>query len=391
LIVLPSLKLILVENDRIQNAVNSITANITVPTLRAKAFPSNISEDFLALLLQLTRMPQASKLWRKDVSDAFNDIKFFNMPLNLIQSYWLSIILEYVKNDNDRLPELLLKITAPTSAGIVFGVGATSARLEADRKTQLNLRRVALLLLSSPHDAFAQNIATIQDKIVELISATPSSSPSSATRAEVFILLRTIFLKVSTIHLGSLWPIVNAELQSALILVLPDSEGFDKYTNWSVIQAAKLLDTLITLDLDEFQLHEWLYISDTIDAVYRPPDILPTSLVDSVSEGLAQIHVETDASTETPFSNAVLSAANGPELRKPVLDVLLDSEAFDPADLRAMPKQDLAARILRPFFGQLSLLAFEATYGMLRPNMKSCLDGILKDIFEDSTEVELIR
>jgi hypothetical protein len=389
--VIPQLKLILVENDRVLNAVNSITANVTGPTLRAKTFPSNVDQKFLAVLHQLSKIPQASKLWKKDVSDALNDARFFSMPLDLIQKHWLPIIHEYIRNDNDRLPEFLSRITAPTTAGIVFGVGATSARLEADRRTQMNLRRIGLLLLSSPTDTFAQSITSVQDKLVELLSATAISSPSSATRADIFLLMRVIFLKVSTVHLGSIWPVVTAELQSALLSVLPDSDDFDKYSNLSVFQAAKLLDTLITLDLDEFQLHEWLFITDTIDAVYRAQDMSPIALVDSISESLGQLAVESDLPEDSTAINSVLSSANGVELRQPILDVLLDSEALDLADLKAMPKQDLAVRILRPFFGQLSLLAFEATYGMLRPDTKRCFDGILKDIFEDSSDSDIIR
>jgi hypothetical protein len=379
------------ENDRVQNAVNSITANVTGPTLRARAFPSNIDRKFLALLYELTKIPQASKLWKKDVSDALNDSRFFMMPLDLIEEHWLSIIHEYIRNDNDRLPEFLSRIPAPTTAGIVFGVGATSARLDADRRTQMNLRRIALVIMASPTDAFAQSITSIQEKLVELLSATATSSPSSATRTDIFLLMRVIFVKVSTVHLGSIWPILTSELQSALLSVLPESDDFEKYSNLSVIQAAKLLDTLVVLDLDEFQLHEWLFITDTIDAVYRAPDTSPLALVDSLSESLAGLTVESDLPEDSTAKNAVLSSANGVELRRPILDVLLESEALDLADLKAMPKQDLAVRILKPFFGQLSLLAFEATYGMLRPDMKRCLDGIIKDVFEDSGDPDTFR
>jgi hypothetical protein len=390
-LIIPQLKVILVENDRVQNAVNSITANVTGPTLRAKTFPSNIDQRFLAVLQQLTKIPQASKLWKKDVSDAINDARFFSMPFELVSGYWLPIIYEYARNDNDRLPDILTRITAPTTAGLVFGVGAASARIEADRRVQLNLRRIALLLLASPSDTFAQSITNIQEKLVELLTATPTSSPSTATRADVFILLQAIFLKISTIHLGSIWPIVNSELQSALLSVLPDSEDYDKYSNNSVIHAAKLLDTLLTLDLDEFQLHEWLFITDTIDAVYRPQNVPSVALVDTISESLSQVTIEPGNGEEITASTTRLSSANNTGLRRPILDILLRSDTLDIADLKAMPKQDLAARVLRPYFGQLSLLAFEATYGMLRPDFESCTDELLRDIFQDAVDTEIIR
>ena len=42
------------------------------------------------------------------------------------------------------MPEIISRMAPPSSAGIMFGVGANAARLDADRKTQLNLRRMCL-------------------------------------------------------------------------------------------------------------------------------------------------------------------------------------------------------------------------------------------------------
>jgi hypothetical protein len=388
-IVIPQLKLILVDNDRVQSAINSITANVTGPTIRAKAFPSNIDKRFLAVLEQLTKVPQALKLWKKDVGDALNDNRFFTMPLDHIQESWMPIMEVFIHNDYDRMMDIVSRIPAPSTAGIVFGVGATSARNLADRTAQLNLRRISFLVLSSPKDNFAQSIKVINEKIGELISATPTSQPSAATRADVFMLLRALSLKLSPMHLAPLWPMINSELQSALSSVIPESQEYDKYTNASVIQACKLLDTLIALDLDEFQVYEWLFISDTIDAIYRPQGWKPLALVDSVAENLGRLSVEADAVADAPSAQPGAGPTGG-KLRRPILDGMLATVAMDAADMRAMQKQDLAVKLLRPFFGQLSLLAFEATYGMLATDLQACMDGLLKDLFEDG-DGELAR
>jgi hypothetical protein len=380
--IIPRLKLILVENDRIGNAVNSITANVTGPTLRAKSFPSNIDINFLNVLHQLTKVSQAARYWKKDVSDALNDSRFFTMPLELVQARWTLILYEFMQNDKDRMPELLSRLSAPTTAGIVFGVGATSARMEADRKASLNLRRMAILILSSPTDTFSQNTRALHEKLVELLLATPTSSPSSASRADVFMLLRALILKTSSVHLGPFWPTLNSELQEAISSILPGSDGYEKYSNTSVLQACKLLDTLIALDPDDFQLHEWLFITDSIDAVYRPPNWSPVALVDSIAENLGTADVDS-ASLPSASQNLSSSTSASGGSRKPILDALLKAAELDGADLRAMRKEDLGGRVLRPFFGQLSLLAFEATYGMLEPDWQGCVDGLVRDLFED--------
>jgi hypothetical protein len=386
-LVIPQLKVVLLDNDRVINAVNSITANVTGPTLRAKAFPTNVDSKFLTVLEELTKLPQASKLWKKDVSDALNDSRFFTMPLEMVQKHWLAILQAFTQSDKDRMPELLSRLTPPTSAGIVFGVGATSARNEADRKAQLNLRRITILILASPIDTFAQNFGTIYEKLTELLSATQTSSPSAATRADVFILMRALFLKMSPIHLAPVWPMVNAELQSALLSILPDAADHEKYSNASVIQACKTLDTLTALDVEDFQLHEWLFISDTIDAVYKSPSSVSISLVDSIADKLSAISDGGDSSNDAIMAydgRNVMSTPGGGKRRKPMMDDLLQRMGMDIWDMRAMQKQDFATKVLSPFLGQLSVLSFEATYGMFGPDLQSCLLGPLKDLFEDA-------
>jgi len=377
---IPRLQLILTDNERINAASTSISTNVTGPTIRAKSFPSNIDGPFLELLYNLTKLPQGSKTWRRDVSDALNDTRFFATPSELVQTHWAQIFYQLVLNDKERMPELLGRLTAPTTAGIVFGVGATSARMEADKRTQLNLRRVALLILSCAEDTFMPNLAALEEKLVELLTATPTSSPSSATRSEVYMVLRALVLKTSSIHLAPLWPTINAELQTAIISILPDSNDYEKYTSGSILQACKLLDTLVTLDPDDFQLYEWLFITDTIDAVYRPANWKSTALAEEIAEALGTATTTPNASR----NDHVPSFATNENMRRPFLDSLVKGlEAEEGADVRLMAKQELASRVLRPFFGQLSILAFEATYGMLVPDVKACTDGLVVDLFED--------
>jgi hypothetical protein len=373
--VVPRLQLILTENERIGTAVSSISTNVTGPTIRAKAFPSNIDKAFLDLLLQLTKLSQGAKSWKKDVADALNDARFFAMPIDLVQDRWTPILRQLAINDKERMPELLSRLTAPTTAGIVFGVGATSARMEADRKTQLNLRRIALLVLSSDEDTFVPNLRSLEEKLMELLTATPSSSPSSATRSEIFMVLRALVLKTSTVHLAPLWPIINTELQTAILSILPENSNYEKYNTMSVVQACKVLDTLVTLNLDDFQLLEWLFITDTIDAVYRPANVAATSLADGVAEALGS--VATDSHNTSPSH---VTSEQSTKLRRPFLDPMLKM-LEEEGSVREMPKADVAARVLRPFFGQLSIWAFEGVYGMGGVDLQACEGGLLEDLF----------
>lgn len=381
--VVSKLPTILGDNERISTATSSVSIHVIGPALRAKAFPRNIDQSFLELLLQVTKVSQGSKTWRKDVTDAFNDTKFFNTPPELAQKYLVPVLRQLAVNDKERLPELLSRIAAPTTAGIMFGVGATSARMEADRKTQLNLRRIALFILASDEDALTDRYRTIEEKLTELLTATHTSSPSSSTRAEIFMVLRALILRSSTVYLSPFWPIINAEVQSAMLSVISDSGSANQYTNAAVLQACKVLDLLVTLSLDDFQLHEWLFITDTIDAVYRPTNLSSTALTDEVAEALGTASLDHG----TPFAGPQQpSSTTGKRTSflQPLLEGLEDVEA---SELKLLPSKDLATRVLQPFFGQLSIWAFEAVYGMLEPDRQACEDALLKDIFEDVTDV----
>jgi len=386
---LPKLPLILVDTDRIGNVITSIAANLIGPVLRAKSFPDNLTADFLSLLQQLTRTSQAAKTWRKDVLDALADLRFFATPVTLIKTHWLPIIAQLNTQDKSLFPDLLSRISAPTTAGIMFGVGATSARLEADRRTQLILRRLALLVLAAAQDTFTPHLPLLEDKFVELLTATPASSPSSATRAELFMLLCALLLRTSPIHLAPLWPLLHAELGTAIAAALPSSEGAEKYNGDSVVQACKVLDLLVALEGDEWQLREWTFVTDTIDAVYRPPGLSASALVEEVAEGLGA-EVERLGISLTPAAvsaggfGGVGNEYGGAEgKRRPILDGMIKALRMEGVHVEGLGKQELAVRVLRPFLGQLGIVAFEATYGMLEIDLEACLDSLLEDLCEE--------
>ncbi|KZF24364.1 hypothetical protein L228DRAFT_266707 [Xylona heveae TC161] len=370
---MPHLPKVVVEPDRIATVASIISTNVIAPIFRAKTFPFTVTKCVLDLLYQLSKLANASKSWRKDVADAFNDPRYFSTPLPYVQSHWLSLLRQWTLGDQDRLTELLRGISAPTAAGIMFGVGASSARQEADRKAQLNLRRIAALLVANQDDNFVVNLPSLEEKLAELMTATAASSPSSTTRAEVFMVIRAIVLKNSAVHLASLWPLINSELRDAISSAFPGEQS-DTYNSFSLLQACKLLDTLLTIAPDEFQLHEFLFITDTIDAVYRPENWHATGLVDEVSEELDS----TSTSNAHAGHASIGSSHSIRDSRRP----LLKSSSFED-----MPKDDLLAKVLRPFFRQLSIYEFESTYHMGPPDVQTCIEDLLADIFNERTIV----
>ena len=385
--VLPGIMPLLIDTDRMVAAATTISTQVLGPTFRWKTFPQNVTSSIIEILKVMSKLPEISKIWRKDISEAYNDQRFFcASSLTLTKNGWMPILRQWSLVDKDKMPELLTRLTPPASAGIMFGVGATSARMDADRKTQLNLRRIAFFLLSNQDDDFVTSLNSIQEKITELLNATTASSPSSITRAEVYMVLRALVLKISPVHLSSLWPILNSELYDALSSFGSPDLSSTNFNVTSLLQAAKLLDTLLTIGPEDFQLREWIYVTDTIDAVYRPSPWHPIALVDSLAERL-------DATASGVGTGVYKPSIDTPSL---AIDPALQQQQHHEDGLRrpllrwenmqGIPRNEtLVDRVLRPFLRQLSIMGFESAYRMEDPDREACVDDLLRDLFDDES------
>ncbi|KAJ5773269.1 Dopey N-terminal [Penicillium paradoxum] len=367
---MPSFITTLGDSDRINTAITGVSTNVVGPLIRSRLFPNNLNRNVMVLLQQMAKVPAAAKMWKKDVSDAFNDARFFGLQLDLVKSSWMDLLRQWILADKERLSELLVRLPPPSSAGIMFGVGASAARLEADRKAQLNLRRIALLLLSASDDYFVGELPALLQKLEDLLAATSSSSPSSATRAEVFMVLRAVALKTSASAMAPFWPLINTELQEAISAV-PRGSQSELYTPYSLLQACKLLDILLVLAPDDFQLLEWLFVTDTIDAVYPPDRWEPIALADEISQTFGPCGA---------VSPTIAAETNEPQARGGLKRPWLISDW-----IRETAKDEVVERVLRPFFDRLSIYVFESTYGMGSVDIPVCRDDLLADLFNEST------
>ena len=175
-------------------------------------------------------------------------------------------------------------------------------------------------------------------------------------------------------------------MQTALSSTVTGSRDQDTYNNLALIQACKLLDLLVTLAPDDFQLHEWLYITDTIDAVYRPSGWGPIALVDQVAESLTGDSIpnldQSQSLYPVPSSSGTTSGLTAlPGLNRPFFATM----SIDGADMKAMARESFVKSVLHPFFSQLSMHAYEATYGMGLPDIETCRVALLDDVLDEST------
>lgn len=343
------------DQDKLNNTLTGVAVHITGPALRSKQFPQSVNIDILQLILLMAKSQPNSKIWKKDLLDLFNDGRFFQSPASLADRGWLPLLRQVWLVDKGLMTDLVSKLTAPTTAGLVFGVGAAAARTEADKKTQLILRRIALFLLAGDTDTFVSEIGQIIRRLEELLTATPSSSPSSATRGDIYLVLRAMALSFSQVQLVSIWPIVDVELRDLFTNLQTGEESM--FTGYSQIQGAKLLDLLLILKPEEFQPHEWVFVTDTIDAVHPPQDFKSSAIADSL--------------TTRGGKEIELPSVTDNEARRPWLCTELSREAED------------APSLLRPFFRHLSIHAFEDTYSLQAIDLEACRTDLVADVFAD--------
>ncbi|KAF7712841.1 Uncharacterized protein PECH_002582 [Penicillium ucsense] len=367
---MPSFLTTLGDTDRINTAISAVSTNVIGPLIRSRLFPNNLNRNVMIILQQMVKVPAAAKFWKKDIADAFNDPRFFGIHVDLVKSNWLELLRQWTLSDKDRLSELLTRLPPPSAAGIMFGVGASAARLEADRKAQLNLRRIALLILSADRDYFVAELPGLLQKIEDLLAATHVSSPSSATRSEIFMVIRAVVLKTSANAIAPFWPMINVEIQEAIATV-PRASQAELFNPYSSLQACKLLDVLLTVAPDDFQLLEWLFVTDTIDAVYPPNRWEPVSLADEVSQSFGPRGI-----FYPPLPGDNSEPVARPGFKRPWL--ISDR-------IRETAKDEIVERILRPFFNRLSIYVFESNYGMGSVDYELCQNDLLGDLFNEST------
>lgn len=356
--VLPDLSPVMGQTDRLNAVYVGIGTYITTPSVHARAFPNNMTIDHLKVMRLISSSSAVSKMWKKDVLDSFNNPRFFQSSLELAQDGWLPLVRQLQVNDKTVLTESLNRIAPPAAAGLMFGVGAAVARNETDKRTQLELRRIATLMLSCEVDTSLPQLPQMLQKIEELFGATPESSPSIAVRGDVYVLLRVLLLKMSHSNLSPLWPILDRELQDLCKDILSGSES--KHTISSKIQGIKLLDLLLLMRPDEFQLREWLFVTDSIDAVHPNASVQPSSFADEIAQMLSTNGTHFETQPTIPGKS-----------RKPWL---YGNDSWKTKDMD---------KLLAGFFGQLSIRAFEDAYSLLPLDNEACIKDVLADVFSE--------
>jgi hypothetical protein len=192
------------------------------------------------MLLELVKVPGSNKSWRREVYDSINENAFFSISLEK-GSKWRIIIKTFLANDKERVPEFISRISAATSSIL---------RSSRDQDRLINVRRLALIILSGDVDQFIGYTTPIKEKIMEL-GRTASVDP---IHGEVLILFRALMLRFSPVHLIAFWPMIVSEIQVLFSQILEQAGIVSKEQLPLFFEACKVLDMMLVVGSEDFQL-----------------------------------------------------------------------------------------------------------------------------------------
>ncbi|KAJ8582095.1 hypothetical protein M405DRAFT_582865 [Rhizopogon salebrosus TDB-379] len=360
----PDLRRFLMDNDKVANACSNIVYYIVNPSIKAKARPLDADAIVVDILRDMIKIPPALKVWRGVVIDVLYDHRIFNSNSS-VATKWKPVIKAVFDADKTSFPDLLSRVATSPSANIF-----TSREHEMLLRS-LNLRRLALVLFTGEKNHFLIQLPAVQEKLVDILR----NVPSPLVQCEVYLCIRVLLCRLAAHSMTSFWPVILTELYR-IFEQIKDSIPSDGSEDLQLIlSASKCLDLLLTLQTEEFQIHQWIFITDTVDAVFRPDNWTPEALFDQLAEVVGSLPVpeprERQSNIGSPLQTSTsLAFPTHPNraLRRPMLKSIRQIESI---------------RDLIPFFSHVSISSYESVYASSgNIDWEAVEQGILDDMFD---------
>ncbi|KAJ2012603.1 hypothetical protein GGI06_004098 [Coemansia sp. S85] len=221
------------------------------------------------------------KVWKREVWEFFCDPKFFPGSLALadhatmspaLAPHWRHLIRTLLVSEKERFAEVLTKVSSAGPA--LFANREHEAQMRA-----ISIRRLSFVVWAGAVNQYLASLPQIQEKLVDILK----NSPHPAVQIEVFLCLRVLLCRVSNHHMSNFWPMLLTELMRLFHQQL-NREGREEVEQANLFLAAcKFLDLLFILGTDDFLVHQWMFITDTIDALYGSRSL---ALLDQLSSRL---------------------------------------------------------------------------------------------------------
>ncbi|CAG8433328.1 13062_t:CDS:10 [Ambispora gerdemannii] len=383
--VIPNLRrFFLFESDRIIQILSNVMYYIIAPALK-KQTGNAINQIILDMLCELSQIPSVYPRWRKEVWDVFIDNRFFTMN-SAYAKKWHGIMKIIMISEKERFLEILNRIsTSPTNT--LF----TSKDQESYNRA-LNLRRLSFIIYCGKMDQYLSQLPMVQEKLVELLKL----GLTEMVHVEIYLCLRILLCRITNQHLSNFWPVILTELIRLFGIlqqeILPEQpEVLNVF-----LASCKFLDLLFVLQTDEFQVYEWIFITDTIDVIYRSASESSYAQLDKLGEKLIVQHERSGDSkntqanqiskkpkrTSSPLppqlpsisssSTSLISHSTGGDLKRPMLTMRTITNLGQ----------------LEFFVRHVSLYVYQSTFSLAEPDLAYIESLLENDLLDGGDFVE---
>ncbi|THV06503.1 hypothetical protein K435DRAFT_960479 [Dendrothele bispora CBS 962.96] len=355
-IALPNLRKFLMDNDKVTSACTNVVYYIVSPSLKGKSRPLEVDPVVVTIVQEMAKIPSSFKAWRSPISDLLNDNRLFSSSPDTAE-VWKPIFKTLFDNDKTAFPELLSKISTAPSANIF-----TNREYEMLLRSQ-NLRRLSFVLLAGDKNHFLTQLPSIQEKLVDVLR----NVTAPIVQSEVYLCIRVLLCRLSPHNLTSFWPVVLTELYRVFeqTMISVPSDGSEDLP--LVLAACKCLDLLLTLQTEEFQIHQWMFITDTVDAIYRPDGWSPEAMMDQLAEIVGNMP-RAESHTNGQLAPAFSVLGNQRPMRRPLLGSMRQIDSM---------------RDLIPFFSGISISSYESIYASAgNVDWDTVEKGLMEDMFD---------
>ncbi|KAG9123031.1 hypothetical protein FRC07_000333 [Ceratobasidium sp. 392] len=357
---IPNLRKFMVENDKVIAVCTNIVYYVVNPAIRAKSKNALDNQPTIMTVMEaLVKQQVAVRTWRPALAEAFEDQRFFARDV-AAGTRWCPLIKAYVLSDKLAVPDIVSRITT-TSSNNIF----TNREAETLART-ISLRRLSFAVFCGETDGCLAQLPSIQEKLVELLRWT---SAEPVIHSEIYLCVRVLICRLSPHNMSSFWPVILTELIRLFTSALVDPPEDDSDELQLLLAACKCVDLMLVLQTPEFQIHQWMFVTDTMDAVYRPDTWTPASLMDQLAEvigGLPQPEQKTTALLSPPTTIRSALPSSTQNQRRPLLG--------------AVRRVDRLGELL-PFFSHVSIALYEGVYAGGSPNTEAIERGLLEEMF----------
>ncbi|KAK7464504.1 hypothetical protein VKT23_006673 [Stygiomarasmius scandens] len=353
---LPNLRRFLMDSDKVTSACANIVYYIASPSLKGRPRPLEVDPVIVTIIQEMARIPSSFKTWRSPISDLLSDNRLFSSIPDMAE-VWKPIFRALFDSDKAAFPELLSKISTAPSANIF-----TNREYEMTLRSQ-NLRRLSFVLLAGDKNHYLTQLPSIQEKLVDVLR----NVTAPVVQSEVYLCIRVLLCRLSPHNLTSFWPVILTELYRVFEQTMASvpSDGSEDLP--LVLAACKCLDLLLTLQTEEFQIHQWMFVTDTVDAIYRPNGWFPEAMMDQLAEIVGSLP-RTETSTNGPLPPTFSVLGNQRPMRRPLLNSVHQIDSM---------------RDLTPFFSSVSISSYESIYASGgNIDWDAVEKGLMEDMFD---------